>query len=99
MCHAHNETKFFSPARTVFFLEGTNLSSAMNSSAGIFAAPPPVFGVPGPPLLAFRHNRRAHLLMGDTHVGKVNKKQYAAAQSDKYFWYPNDQTGRGGGSP
>ena len=98
ICHAHDVTKCVSPAKTLFFLEATNVLNSF--IGGIVAAPPPPPAQP--PLvsaLAFRHLKRGHLLMTDMHLEKMNKKQFDAAQGLTVFWYPNERTGRGGGAP
>jgi prepilin-type N-terminal cleavage/methylation domain-containing protein len=98
MCHAHEVTKCVAPAKTIYFLEATNLGTVSVYTAGLVSAPPP--GVISPlPLLAMRHNMRGHLLMADMHLERMNKKRFDAASGEMRFWYPNDLTGRGGGAP
>jgi prepilin-type N-terminal cleavage/methylation domain-containing protein/prepilin-type processing-associated H-X9-DG protein len=98
MCHAHVDTKFTAISKTVFFLEATNLSNMASSLDGMFDPPPPGYAAPFP-LIGLRHNKRGNLLFADIHVERMNEKKYKAAQSDKQFWYPNELTGRGGGTP
>ena len=98
MCHAHTDAKFLAPAKTVMFLEGTNLGTFADHLNGMMMPPPP--GVTASfPTIALRHNKRGHLLMADTHVERINKQKFDAAQKDNRFWYPNELSGRGGGSP
>jgi prepilin-type N-terminal cleavage/methylation domain-containing protein len=86
ICHARDGSACFAPSRTVFFLEATNLTRA--SAAGV--TPPP------PGNLAFRHNRREHFLMADTHVERMSRTEYTNASTDKRFWYPTEATDRAG---
>lgn len=87
MCHAHDASSCLAPSRTVYFLEMTNQSRTF---------PFGVAGVPGPPWLPFRHNRREHFLMVDTHTERLNPQQYNAALSDQRFWFPTKATDREG---
>ncbi|HXU78947.1 MAG TPA: type II secretion system protein [Methylomirabilota bacterium] len=97
MCHAHDTTTVFSPSQTVMFLEATNLLGGTVAVGVVSPPPPPPSSAVGPDRVAFRHNRRGLLMFVDMHVQKMDKKQVEAAQRLKQFWYPNDQTGRGGG--
>ena len=47
--------------------------------------------------LAFRHNNRGHLVMGDLHLETMNIKQYDQVQKTKRFWFPTDNTTGPGG--
>ncbi len=86
MCHAHDVGNCYAPAQTVYFAESTNLPVSLFGS---------LISSPNPPL-QFRHRRRQHLLMVDTHVERLNKSQLDSAATAKQFWYPNDKTDRGG---
>jgi prepilin-type N-terminal cleavage/methylation domain-containing protein len=92
MCHAHDSTGCLAPSRTIYFLEAMNVNNIGNFPSGL-VAPGMSF------VIAARHNQRAHMLVTDMHVEKMNKKQFDAACSDKRFWYPNEQTAVGGGTP
>lgn len=88
MCHAHDAAGCLAPSRTVFFLEVTNAGRTFSEGVAM---------VPMPPKLAFRHNRREHFLMVDTHIERLTRAQYAGAYSDQRFWYPTALTDRSGG--
>jgi len=99
ICHAHDVTSCKSPSQTILFLEATNVSLGWfgRFAAGMATAPaPPPSPLPANPALIFRHNRRGHLLMTDTHVEKMSRKQFDNAEGDKRFWYPNELTDRSG---
>jgi prepilin-type N-terminal cleavage/methylation domain-containing protein len=101
MCHAHDVTTVVSPSQTLMFVEATNVAMNVVISpspmAGLVSAPPFPPASLVPTGIAFRHNRRGLLLFVDTHVQKMNKKQFDSAQQLKRFWYPNNQTDRSGG--
>jgi prepilin-type processing-associated H-X9-DG protein len=91
MCHARDVTMCIAPAKTVFFVEATNLPVTFNGSS--IAPPGDSFG-PFSSLggqLSFRHRVRAHVLMVDTHVERLKPKQ-VQLNSDKRLWLPNDDT-------
>jgi hypothetical protein len=101
MCHAHDSPTCIAPSRTIFFLEATNATKTPFPSAWSFLdgmmSPPPVPGMPPPPILAAgvftpRHNQRGFSLMNDIHIEKMNKQQYTTACADKRFWYPTDRS-------
>jgi prepilin-type N-terminal cleavage/methylation domain-containing protein len=100
-CHAHDPAKCVAPSKTILFIEATNLPTGGGYRAGLVSPPtttsvPVSFGVSG--ILASRHNQRGFLLMNDLHLEKIKKKEFdLRTQSDKQFWYPNDQTFVGGG--
>jgi prepilin-type N-terminal cleavage/methylation domain-containing protein len=87
MCHAHDGSVCLAPSRTVYFLEVTNAGRTFLEGMA---------SIPLPPKLAFRHNRREHFLMVDTHVERFTRLQYNSASVDKRFWYPTDKTDRSG---
>ena len=87
MCHARDTTTCFAPSRTLYFTEGTNLQASV--AGGINSVITPQFFV-------YRHNRRTHFLMADTHIEKMNLADTTAAVADKRFWYPTDKTDAGG---
>jgi hypothetical protein len=99
MCHARDVTACLSPAQSLMFVEGTNLMFIEGPNLTVTLASslvPPSEPSPVSPV-AFRHGGRAHLLMTDIHVEKMNRKQFDKATTIKRFWYPNEQTGRWGG--
>ena len=87
ICHAHDATVCLAPSRTVYFLEATNAGRTFSDG---------IASVPSPPKLAFRHDRREHFLMMDTHIERFKREQYNGAPADKRFWYPTDLTDRSG---
>ena len=91
ICHAHDTTKFIAPAKTVLMLEGTRL--AKNVGGGMLGPPTTSLRFFAPGAMGFNHGGRGHLLMGDTHVEKLNRKQFDATRSrpEDIFWYPNNQ--------
>ena len=90
ICHATDVSKFFEPARTLLYME-PNL--ATNDYTGLVG---PAFVSQ---VLAFRHNNRGHLVMGDLSVLTMDKKQYDKVQKLKRFWFPTDDTSGPGGMP
>src|SRR5262249_17347307 len=100
-CHAHDVTKCFAPAKTILFIEATNLGTFSDYKAGMVCPPtnnlvPMGFGIPG--ILATRHNQRGFLLMCDIHVEKMQRKEFdSRTLNDPRFWFPNDKANVGGG--
>jgi hypothetical protein len=85
-CHVRDESAYVAPASTVLFLEHTNVIGYAGPNVTI-----PFDGIARPmSQLALQHHRRGHVLLADTHVEKMNTKQYDAACQTKYFWYPTD---------
>lgn len=101
MCHTHDLTAGLAPAKTIYFVEATNLTTVPPTTPTILLAgvqSPPASIPTGAPIntpdrLAFRHNRREHLLMIDNHVERMNLPSYKAALADKRLWLPNDTIG------
>jgi prepilin-type N-terminal cleavage/methylation domain-containing protein len=84
ICHAHDATQCLAPARTVYFLEATNLSRGLTFAL----APPVVFN------MAFRHAKKEHLVFMDAHFEKKTLAEcMGAASSDPRFWNPNTTIG------
>jgi prepilin-type N-terminal cleavage/methylation domain-containing protein len=83
-CHAHDASECLAPARTVYFLEATNLSRGMESGLATSTATN----------LAFRHTKREHLVFMDAHFEKLTGAQFTnASVGDPRFWYPNNIVG------
>ena len=95
MCHAHDTVRCIAPARTILYIEATNsnVGTTFSFMDGIMS-PPAGSGFPvmAPGQFATRHNGRAHLLMNDMHVEKMNWQQYDLACKDPRFWCPTGQT-------
>jgi hypothetical protein len=87
VCHAHDASAAFAPSRTVYFLEVTNQGRLY---------PDGIAFVPAPTKMAFRHNRREHFLMMDTHVESLTRTEYTTATNDLRFWFPTDKTDKAG---
>ena len=86
--HATDLSKFISPTRTMVFMEA-NL--ATNDYTGIVG---PQFDVRS---IALRHGNRGHVILGDNHIEKLDKKKYDTVAKTKLFWFPSqDTTGPGG---
>jgi len=80
-CHAHDATQCLAPARTVYFLEATNLGR------GVFT------GLSSQVATAFRHAKRQHFVFMDAHFEKLTRAQYNGAITDVRFWNPNNIMG------
>jgi prepilin-type N-terminal cleavage/methylation domain-containing protein len=88
ICHATDLSGFLEPTRTMILMEA-NL--ATNDYTGIVG---PQFDVR---TIALRHGRRGHVLLGDNHLEKLDRKKYDEAAKFKRFWFPTaDTTGPGG---
>ena len=83
-CHAHDPTQCLAPARTVYFLEATNLSPGVIN--GLTSASLP-------PTAAFRHAKREHFVFMDAHFEKMTRAEYNGDSTDPRFWSPNNATG------
>jgi prepilin-type processing-associated H-X9-DG protein len=92
MCHATDTTSCLSPAQTLYFLEGTNLTMDLRGSMASAPSAPTRFPATSTKI-AFPHNKRTNLLMADTHLERLNKKQFDAAATAERFWYPTDKKG------
>ena len=87
VCHAHDAAACLAPARTVYFLEATNLSRGF--ATGIAFAETPT-------ALAFRHAKKENVAFMDCHFEKLTRSQFTAGNTDPRFWYPTQATGREG---
>ena len=96
MCHAHDATTCFAPAKTLFFAEEANLP---NDRWGSLAEPVPIQFWTNAPVSApaFPHAGRAHLLMADTHVVRLTQKQLQTVTNAPLFWFPTGDDDRSGG--
>ena len=83
ICHANDLSAFLEPAKTSLYLEAV---MGPNDYSGL-AGPSMVSQV-----LAFRHNKRGYVVMGDMRVDKLNTNSYRAVATTKRFWYPTDDT-------
>jgi prepilin-type processing-associated H-X9-DG protein len=90
ICHATDLAKFLAPTKTMLYMEA-NL--ATNDYSGMVG---PTIQVRS---LALRHGNRGHIIMADTHVVKLDKKEYDKLERTKRFWFPTDDTSGPGGMP
>lgn len=95
MCHAHDVSRCFAPARTLFFVEAADLP---NDRLGSLAQPvPSQFGTNAPVSApAFPHAGRGHLLMADAHVVPLTQKQLQNSTNSPLFWFPTGEDDRVG---
>jgi len=90
MCHAHDASVCLAPAKSMFFLEVTNLSQT--TMGGLISDRP----VPPRAVPAFRHNQRETILMVDGHVANPRPTEYFIIAAADEFWYPTGQSNRRG---
>lgn len=83
ICHSTSISQFKDPSATVLFLE------AVLSPTDFSGQVSPSFGG-GPSSLAFRHNKRGHIVMGDLSVRRLDRKAFDQASKVSRFWFPND---------
>jgi len=88
ICHATDLANFLEPTKTMVFMEA---NMATNDYTGIVG---PQFDVRS---IALRHGGRGHVIMGDNHVEKLDKKQYDVVAKTKRFWFPTESTAGPGG--
>jgi prepilin-type N-terminal cleavage/methylation domain-containing protein len=90
ICHMTDLGRWLQPSRTMLYMEGA-------------LGPNDYTGQVGPSMvtrsLAFRHNQRGHLVMGDLHVEKQRRKEFDAAAKTVRFWYPTDDASERRGMP
>jgi len=88
ICHATDLSAFSEPSKTLLYMEG-NLG------------PNDYSGQVGPAMvsqaLAFRHNKRGHLVMADLRIETMDKKAFDKVAKTKRFWFPTDDTSGPGG--
>jgi prepilin-type N-terminal cleavage/methylation domain-containing protein/prepilin-type processing-associated H-X9-DG protein len=88
ICHATDVALFLEPTKTLLYMEGNLATNDYTGQVG----PAMVSRA-----LAFRHNKRGHLVMADLHVENMDKKEYDKVQNSKRFWFPTDDTKGPGG--
>jgi prepilin-type N-terminal cleavage/methylation domain-containing protein len=84
ICHATALSGFKEPGATVIYLEAV--------------LGPTDFSGQVPPMstsLAFRHNKRGNLIMGDLSIKTMDKKTFDSASRKTRFWQPNDNPDNG----
>ncbi len=79
ICHATALSGFKEPGATVIFLEANLQPTDFSGQVA-----------PVNTALAFRHNRRGNLIMGDLSIQSMDKKTFDAASKKNRFWQPND---------
>jgi prepilin-type N-terminal cleavage/methylation domain-containing protein len=80
ICHTTALSGFKDPGATVVYLEA-------------FIAPTDFSGQVGPQMgnsLAYRHNKRGNLIMGDLSIRQMDKKALTEAEKSIRFWQPGD---------
>lgn len=87
LCHNNDLASFRSPSKTVVYLEPLLATNDYSGQAGPNGSNQ---------LLAYRHGGKAHLIMADSSVQRVNKKTYDRISKDAFFWYPTGNAGGGG---
>ena len=88
-CHPADLANYLKPAKTFLLMEAkimpTDFTGLVAPTASVSTRP-----------LAFRHNKRGHLLMADTHIETLNTNRFVQVSMTKRFWYPdNDMSGPG----
>jgi len=90
ICHATALSAFKEPAATAIYLEAV-------------LAPTDFSGQVGPmgnnSTLAFRHNKKGNLIMGDLSIQQLNKPAFDKASRQTRFWNPNDTPSARDGTP
>jgi len=81
ICHKTDLSQWLEPTKTLIYMEAA-------------LGPTDYTGQVGPSMvantLAFRHNRRGHLIMGDLRVEKLRRREFDAVSRTDRFWYPTD---------
>ena len=90
MCHTHDLSTCLTPAKSLFFIERTNLSN--DTIGGLLADPRHLELYHLVSQIPFYHKQRASLLMIDLHVESQTGKSYEAGSATAEFWYPSGDT-------
>jgi len=86
-CHPADLANYRKPAKTFLLMEA---NMTPTDFTGLVAPTPTVwFGV-SRRQLAFRHNKRGHLLMADAHIETLDTNRFAQVSMTKRFWFPDD---------
>jgi prepilin-type N-terminal cleavage/methylation domain-containing protein len=90
-CHPADLVSYLKPAKTFLLMEANTTPTDFTGLVG----PTPWFGA-STRQLAFRHNKRGHLLMADAHLETLNTNRFGQVSMTKRFWFPdNDLSGPG----
>ena len=92
-CHPAEVANYLKPAKTLLIMEAN--MTPINFTG--LVSPTSWFGV-STRQLAFRHNKRGHLLMADSHIEAMNTNRFSRISMTKRFWYPDDDPSGPGGS-
>ena len=84
LCHTTDLSQFRNPSATMVYIE----APFAPNDGGARVGGPTARGANAVRALAFRHNRKGHLVLGDLRVQSMNQKQYDEAQSNPQFWDP-----------
>jgi prepilin-type N-terminal cleavage/methylation domain-containing protein len=79
ICHATALSSFQDPGATVVYLEAVLTPTDFSGQVA-----------PTGTALAYRHNKRGNLIMGDLSVRQMDKAAFTKAAKVKRFWFPND---------
>jgi len=83
ICHATDLANFIEPVKTMVYMEASLATNDYSGQVG------PSVEVRS---LATRHGNRGHLVMADSHVATMGKKEYDQVDKTKRFWFPTDDT-------
>jgi len=86
MCHTHDLSTCLTPAKSLFFIERTNLSN--DTIGGLLADSPHLELYHLVSQIPFCHKQRAWMLMIDLHVESQTRKGYETGSATAEFWYP-----------
>jgi len=88
LCHAVDTSNFIAPSKTLLFMEATLATNDYSGQVG------PSFDVRS---MAARHGGHGNIVLTDTHIEKLNQKQFDVVDKTKLFWFPTDDTTGAGG--
>ncbi|MBT5708702.1 MAG: type II secretion system protein [Verrucomicrobia bacterium] len=81
ICHSTKISTFQEPSSTMLYMEGNLGPKDYSGQVG------PSFATRS---LAFRHNKRGHLMFADLHIEKWETVEFDAKAKLKRFWLPSD---------
>jgi prepilin-type N-terminal cleavage/methylation domain-containing protein len=86
ICHDNNSSQFFSPARSLLFMEAALASDDFSGLVG------PVVWMSSTNAMSSRHNGTGLLVFCDSHVERVNSVTAKTLERSKTFWLPTIST-------
>ncbi len=81
ICHSTKISSFLEPTSTMLYMEGNLGPKDYSGQVG------PQFASRS---LAFRHNKRGHLIFADLHISKWETVEFDAKAELRRFWLPTD---------